>query len=145
MKTLFYITLILTLYSCITPRKCAERFPPKTIVENHYTEIRKDSVIPSETLRDTIYIDSIRFILTPGEMIKDTSANAELRIYRDAYGRLIVECESKEKRIEFLEKTIRTLSNQTSSLVVTPNWAWVSLASNFLLLLISLLILIKRR
>lgn len=127
MRLLIFI-LFLFLTSCITKEKCNERFPPQVKEIRETTFVKRDSVIPGAIIRDTIRLDSIAYI-DNFKIIKDTTGRAELRLYKDAYGRLIAECEAKGINLELLEKIIKEGKIEVHEIEkkYIPWWIWTAI------------------
>lgn len=124
MRLVVFIFLLF-LTSCITKEKCNERFPPQVKEVRETTFVKRDSVIPGAIIRDTIRLDSIAYIQN-FRIVRDTTGRAELRIYKDAYGRLIAECEAKGINLELLEKIIKEGKIEVHEIEkkYIPWWMW---------------------
>jgi hypothetical protein len=127
-KTGIFLILIglaliaLVMSSCATQKRCDAKFPPEVReIHTHSTEtIRKDSVLPGATVTHTIYNDSL--VLMPVNkwtVIRDTAGLAELRIYKDAYGNLLAQCEAADRTIEKIRVLEKELSQTRSQAVKT--------------------------
>ena len=67
MKGIFVFIVLLFAVSCVTQRRCYEKFPPKVSTDSVYYEVVRDSLIyrdttivveiPGETLIDSIYLN----------------------------------------------------------------------------------------
>jgi hypothetical protein len=127
MRILAFIALVF-ITSCVTKEKCYERFPPQVKEVRETTFVQRDSVIPGAIIRDTIRLDSIAYIQN-FKIIKDTTGRAELRLYKDAYGRLIAECEAKGIDIKWLEQVIKDSKVEVNEIEkrYIPWWIWVVL------------------
>ena len=112
--------------SCITQERCAKKFPPTTHLQEIITEIVKDSIIPSASVLDTFLITEI--IELPVDRwitVRDTSGKAELRLMRNKYNELIVECQKKEEIIsnQTIERNTTNKKDQLRTVYLTPKWA----------------------
>lgn len=93
---LFYVYLPLLLILFVTgcnPRVwCARNYPPIPTIER----IRVDSLVitPGATVYDTLIFNQ-KDTLFHERIIVDSTGRAQLRIFKDAYGRLIAACEAK--------------------------------------------------
>lgn len=136
MKNLaLFILILLVVTSCVTQKKCHKKFPPQSIVKEVevITEIYKDSIIPGATVLDTFMLQEIveipvnRWISVP-----DTSGKAELRIMKNEYNQLIIDCTAKEEVIKKHEQIITELRevSEVEVLIKTPKWAWWLLGIN---------------
>ena len=122
------IILVVILQSCITQEKCNERFPPQVKEIRETTYVKRDSVIPGAIIRDTLTLESIQY-LKDVKIIKDTTGRAELRLYKDAYGRLIAECQAKDIDITWFEKQIKDYTEKINTVKekYIPAWVWIFL------------------
>lgn len=110
MKTTILL-LPLLLAGCISKQRCNELFPPSVHTEHTTTIIKRDSIIPGATIVETFNIHDTVFMNTIRERVivrQDTSGRAELRYWIDENGRLRMECEAKDKMIEWVEKHSNT-------------------------------------
>jgi len=122
------IILVVILQSCITQEECTKRFPPQVKEIRETTYVKRDSVIPGAIIRDTLTLESIQYIKDV-KIIKDTTGRAELRLYKDAYGRLIAECQAKDIDITWFEQQIKDYTEkiQTVKEKYIPAWLWIIL------------------
>ena len=127
--------IVLIFSSCISFNKCAKKFPPEKITETReiIKEVYRDSIIPSASVIDTFLLQE--FVEIPVNRwisIVDTTGKSELRIMKNEFNQLVINCTAKETIITTQEKTIQTLKeeNETQILHKTPPWAWWSLAIN---------------
>lgn len=114
MKTTILL-LPLFLASCISKQRCNELFPPSVHTEHTTTIIKRDSIIPGATVVETFNIHDTVFMNTIRERVivrQDTSGRAELRYWIDENGRLRMECEAKDKMIEWVEKHTNTTTTE---------------------------------
>jgi hypothetical protein len=110
MKTTILL-LPLLFAGCISKQRCNELFPPSVHTEHTTTIIKRDSIIPGATIVETFNIHDTVFMNTIRERVivrQDTSGRAELRYWIDENGRLRMECEAKDKMIEWVEKHSNT-------------------------------------
>lgn len=93
---LFYVYLPLLLIllgmGCNPRVWCARNYPPIPTIER----IRVDSLVitPGATVYDTLIFNQ-KDTLFRERVIIDSTGRAQLRIFKDAYGRLIAACEAK--------------------------------------------------
>lgn len=122
------IILVVILQSCITQEECTKRFPPQVKEIRETTYVKRDSVIPGAIIRDTLTLESIQY-LKDVKIIKDTTGRAELRLYKDAYGRLIAECQAKDIDITWFEKQIKDYTEKINTVKekYIPAWLWIIL------------------
>lgn len=144
-----YIILlsILILSSCITADKCYQRYPPKEIVSSNTTTIIRDSILPGSTVYDTI---DIHHFNTSLKIIRDTSGLTELRIFKDAYGKLYIQCQSKDRIVKAIDRLIDKAKLQTTTyppvtVYKTPWWLWILVGLQLPFTIIGLLKLWKYR
>lgn len=119
MKTTILL-LPLLFAGCISKQRCNELFPPSVHTEHTTTIIKRDSIIPGATIVETFSIHDTVFMNTIRERVivrQDTSGRAELRYWIDQNGRLRMECEAKDKMIEWVEKhsNTTTVEKRTAS------------------------------
>jgi hypothetical protein len=129
--------LLLLLTSCVTERKCNRLFPPTVEKETITTVIRRDSTIQGEKVTDVIHLHDttvIRYITNNVTVRESASGMAELRYWKDAYGNLVMECESKDRQIEWHEQHRVTINTITRT--VTPDWVWVVVAAAVAMLIV---------
>jgi hypothetical protein len=122
--TIFFCSFLI--FGCLTKSKCNALFPPSVEKETITTIIRKDSIIKGGTVRDSVIIyDSlvIKQLTERVTEIHDTSNNTLLRYYIDENGKLILECQSKDRLLSWLEKT--TENNTTETRTKTDYWPWI--------------------
>lgn len=101
--TLFFVA-ILTMTSCTPIRTVTTTKTSDTITKY----IRKDTVIQGATVRDTITFERWNTMQVNNvRIIRDTTGRTELRVYKDAYGRLQLQCESKDQLFTWFEKFTR--------------------------------------
>lgn len=114
MKTTILL-LPLLFAGCISKQRCNELFPPSVHTEHTTTIIKRDSIIPGATIVETFNIHDTVFMNTIRERVivrQDTSGRAELRYWIDENGRLRMECEAKDKMIEWVEKHSNTTTTE---------------------------------
>jgi hypothetical protein len=110
MKTTFLL-LPLIFAGCISKQRCNELFPPSVHTEHTTTIIKRDSIVLGATIVEAFNIHDTVFMNTIRERVivrQDTSGRAELRYWIDENGRLRMECEAKDKMIEWVEKHSNT-------------------------------------
>lgn len=147
--------LLLGMASCVTQKRCFEKFPPQIIT--------KDSVILKDT---TIYVKQT--IVIPGDsvLIKDSIPCPDVEYHKEAKspsgkttakvdiskGRLTVDCkvDSLNKIIDSLKVQLQTKEtyHQETKLVEkpvekTPMWVWFVFGGVILAFIIGLLIKLK--
>lgn len=118
MTKFFIVILFLLIAGCATQRRCASKFPPQVVhtVEKHTTV--RDSIIKGAIVTDTLIIKELEKIPAYQYVIRyDTSGKALLRYYKDAYGRIVAECVSKDQLVEKIREIIT--ENKTETKVVT--------------------------
>lgn len=104
-----FIVLLVTLPGCVTQKRCNAKFPPAVEFHTEHTKetIVKDSLMPGATVYNTVFKDSIAYYPAyQWKVIRDTSGLTELRVMRDAYGNLMLQCETNDRlatRVEVLE------------------------------------------
>lgn len=93
---LLHFIIIFAIIGCNPRVWCERNYPPIPNIER----VRVDSLIftPGATVYDTINLNS-RDTLFHERLIIDSTGRAQLRIYKDAYGRLIANCEAKPDTI----------------------------------------------
>lgn len=98
--------------------------------------------VPGETVVLGINLDSLKSRLkTPGDTIVKQSrrGTSQIKLYADAQGNAVVECESKDQVIEALVKQI-TESSQLQTSV--PSWSVIGSVNLTLLVLAFIILLI---
>jgi hypothetical protein len=115
----YYLIIILLLVS-----SCTTKQPVIINNEKETTIIKRDSLIKGATIHDTIRFETVTDKLT---IIKDSTGRAELRYYKDAYGRLIAECEAKDLTVEWLEKYVKEKKTEIINIEkkYIPSWLWI--------------------
>ena len=141
---LTFISLLLVLQSCITQEQCNKRYPPQVKEIRETTYYKRDSVIPGSKVTDTLRITDIQY-LDKTRIIRDTTGRTELRLYKDAYGRLIAECEAKGISIEWLEKVVKNATTEVHTVKkkYIPWWIWVIFGIIFIPALLGSIKIIK--
>lgn len=142
-----YILMLVFATSCITQERCSSKFPPKEYSTVEITKIPKSIVLPSVSLTETL--TNVLLETLKGEkpiIITDTVGRAELRLWKNKYGDLVVKCEALESRIDYEEKQ----KNKTKYVVnektvqVIPWYMYVIVALLTLFILLMLIIKIIR-
>jgi hypothetical protein len=115
MKKHFAMPLVISMLaaSCVTQKKCNQKFPPTTVSEYLEKVVVRDTIIPGALVIDTILLNDtlvIRELRTNVRVVRDTANNVELRIWIDKYNQLQATCEALEKKIQITEthKTTNT-------------------------------------
>lgn len=122
MLILLFIAFAL-LFGCRT-HKDTER-----IYIKQYETIQKDSLLDGFTIKPRIPF-TVFDTIAVGEpiIVRDTSGRGELKLWRDAYGNLVAECEGNERLITKLREKISESDTRTETttktITVTPRWAW---------------------
>lgn len=140
MKTALLICLALI---SLTACKCPE-YLQETVIEY------RDTLIPGATVTLTV-TDSI---LVPGkdsivyrkgkpyrvlQIKEDTASKAQLRLLKDEYGRVLAECEAKEKRIQ------KALEQKTTYVhIPQPHIPWWIFAICGALALLVIILIVRR-
>lgn len=147
MKILFFISLIIGFSSCITQKRCLQKFPP------HITT--KDSIVIKDS---TIYRDTT--ITIPGDSVQihDSIPCPDVLYHKEAKsktgrttavidinkGKLTVNCktDSLQHRIDSLQTKIRSLEKYHTEVKMIPGaerikykvplWCWVLLCANLI-------------
>lgn len=133
------LTLILLLIGCApkSNREFSERIEKVVPIPVH---------VPGETVILGMTLDSLKSRLAiPGDTIVKQSrrGTSQIKVYKDAQGNAIVECESKDQVIEALVKHIKESSERTTSV---PSWSVIgSVNLTFLVLAFILLLIIILR
>ena len=134
-KLLWLILPLLVLSGCVTQKACLKKFPPETRIVESKEIIKEYKVLPGATVTDTLWYEKIVELPVNKWIIKkDTSGLAELRIYKDAHGRLIANCEANERAIEQIKEVIKSTKSEViiKEIKHTPKWKntliWVLLA-----------------
>lgn len=133
MKPFYFLAILAILFSsCVTQKRCSEKFPPQVVIEKEHTieTIRKDSLLPGATVTHTIVKDSLVLLpVNKWRVIRDTSGLAELRYYKDAYGNILAQCQATDRMVEKIEQRVKEQLKSTEKNVVTqyrtPWWCWL--------------------
>jgi len=154
MRRIITGVLLLLLASCVTQKRCLQKFPPQIVT--------KDSIITKDTtlyvvLRDTIPGDSIVLhdsIPCPEvqyhKEVKSPSGRTTARVDINK-GKLIVDCkvDSLNRVIDSLKVKIKATETYHSEVKIvekpviknkTPIWAWVMLGALALYFLIPIVV-----
>lgn len=116
------------------------------------TETRTDTLwrrhevhVPGALVRDTLR-DTLRL---PGQVVvrQDTTGRATLRYWRDAYGRLVAQCEARAETLHIPVPYVRQAETQyiTVERPVTPGWMRTTLYVVAATCVVLFLILILKR
>jgi len=129
MKTLLPLLLLPLLTSCISQNRCNRLFPPSVTVkvDTVYTPVQVE--IPGETITEVVRITDSLIIkeLTERVTVRETDqGRAELRYWVDSYGNLVIECEAKDKVIEYMRAQINT---QTVEVRKEADWKYYALVA----------------
>ena len=118
MQNYHWIIILIFLGSCTTQQPTIINNEKETVI------IKRDSIIKGSTVRDTITIDKVTNNVT---IIKDSLGRTELRYFKDAYGRLVAECEAKDLTVEWLEKYVKEKKTEVINIEkkYIPWWLWV--------------------
>ena len=138
MKTTILL-LPLLFAGCISKQRCNELFPPSVHTEHTTTIIKRDSIIPGATIVEAFSIHDTVFMNTIRESViirQDTSGRAELRYWIDENGRLRMECEAKDKMIEWVEKHSNTTTVEKRT--AAYNWQCIVYVITVFILLAAL-------
>lgn len=147
MRIIILLALAALLSSCCTQRPAVEM---RTETRTDTTYIDVPVYIPGGMVRDTLCLTDT--ITAPGEIIirTDTTARAQLRWWRTAYGKVVAECAALEQtRAVPLPSVTRTITEtKTVQIEVEKHvrtWAWwdTALAAAVAVLLLVLLLIAK--
>lgn len=118
MSNYYWIIILFFISSCTTQQPTIINNEKETVI------IKRDSIIKGATVYDTITLENVTNKVT---IIKDSLGRTELRYFKDAYGRLVAECEAKDLTVEWLEKYVK--ENKTEVINVPqkfiPSWLWI--------------------
>ena len=124
-QMMMVIAIALVAASCVTQKKCNEKFPPTTVTEYLERVVVRDTLLPGVLVRDTILLNDtlvIRELRTNVRVVRDTANNVELRMWLDKYNRLQATCEALEKKVQITEKHTAT---NTHERVIEPPSKWL--------------------
>ncbi len=118
MQYYYLIIILIFISSCTTQQPTIINNEKETVI------IKRDSIIKGSTLRDTITIDKVTNNVT---IIRDSLGRTELRYFKDAYGRLVAECEAKDLTVEWLEKYVKEKKTEIINIEkkYIPSWLWI--------------------
>lgn len=118
MSNYYWIIILFFISSCTTQQPTIINNEKETVI------IKRDSIIKGSTVYDTITIENVTNKVT---IIKDSLGRTELRYFKDAYGRLIAECEAKDLTVEWLEKYVKEKKTEvyTVEKKYIPWWLWI--------------------
>jgi hypothetical protein len=118
MQNYYWIIILFFISSCTTQQPTIINNEKETVI------IKRDSIIKGSTVRDTITIDKVTNNVT---IIRDSLGRTELRYFKDAYGRLVAECEAKDLTVEWLEKYVKEKKTEihTVEKKYIPWWLWI--------------------
>lgn len=114
----YFLLSTLFLASCVTRKACESKFGHCGQIETRTVTTYRDSTIylPGLGLRDTFYLPTDTFFKPQVRTVYDSTGRLQLTWYRDAYNRVVADCNAKpdtieiekasEKTIEYLEKTV---------------------------------------
>ena len=139
------LLLPLLFAGCISKQRCNELFPPSVHTEHTTTIIKRDSIIPGATIVEAFSIHDTVFMNTIRERVivrQDTSGRAELRYWIDQNGRLRMECQAKDKMIEWVEKHSNTTTVEKRT-AANNKWEIVYVIAVFILLTVLGVMLLK--
>lgn len=117
MKNIFSIFVVLVLIlivgGCTTQRRCLQKYPPQVVTEHTREVVIRDSIIKGAIITDTLIIKELEKMPIYQYVYKyDTSGKAMMRFYKDAYGRIIAECQSKDQMVQQIRETIKDTEKQ---------------------------------
>jgi hypothetical protein len=118
MQYYYFIIILIFISSCTTQQPTIINNEKETVI------IKRDSIIKGSTVRDTITIDKVTNNVT---IIRDSLGRTELRYFKDAYGRLVAECEAKDLTVEWLEKYVKEKKTEIINIEkkYIPSWLWI--------------------
>jgi hypothetical protein len=118
MQNYYWIIILFFISSCTTQQPTIINNEKETFI------IKRDSIIKGSTVRDTITIDKVTNNVT---IIRDSLGRTELRYFKDAYGRLVAECEAKDLTVEWLEKYVKEKKTEIINIEkkYIPSWLWI--------------------
>jgi hypothetical protein len=118
MQNYYWIIILFFISSCTTQQPTIINNEKETVI------IKRDSIIKGSTVRDTITIDKVTNNVT---IIRDSLGRTELRYFKDAYGRLVAECEAKDLTVEWLEKYVKEKKTEIINIEkkYIPSWLWI--------------------
>ena len=118
MSNYYWIIILIFISSCTTQQPTIINNEKETVI------IKRDSIIKGSTVRDTITIDKVTNNVT---IIRDSLGRTELRYFKDAYGRLVAECEAKDLTVEWLEKYVKEKKTEIINIEkkYIPSWLWI--------------------
>lgn len=118
MQNYYWIIILFFISSCTTQQPTIINNEKETVI------IKRDSIIKGLTVRDTITIDKVTNNVT---IIRDSLGRTELRYFKDAYGRLVAECEAKDLTVEWLEKYVKEKKTKVINIdkKYIPSWIWI--------------------
>jgi hypothetical protein len=118
MQNYYWIIILFFISSCTTQQPTIINNEKETFI------IKRDSIIKGSTVRDTITIDKVTNNVT---IIRDSLGRTELRYFKDAYGRLVAECEAKDLTVEWLEKYVKEKKTEINTVEkkYIPWWLWI--------------------
>lgn len=118
MQNYHWIIILIFLGSCTTQQPTIINNEKETVI------IKRDSIIKGASIRDTITIDKVTNNVT---IIRDSLGRTELRYFKDAYGRLVAECEAKDLTVEWLEKYVKEKKTEVINIPkkYIPSWLWI--------------------
>lgn len=118
--------LILGLFTgCVSQKNCNRKFPAESKIVETKEIIKEYKLLPGSTVTDTLWYEKIvQMPVNKWIVKKDTSGLAELRLYKDANGQLIAQCEANERAIEQIKEIIKSTETKVivKEIKYTPKW-----------------------
>jgi hypothetical protein len=106
--------------------------------QDSFSALEANKLLPAKPL----YIQTKPIV----QYFTDPQTKAQLSYWVDQYGKLQLGCESKDQVVHSLQTEVNKLSSQTTTKTVvvtkTPNWNWMVMGAEGILLLICIVILI---
>lgn len=139
---LFYVylpLLLILLGTGCNPRVwCARNYPPIPTIER----IRVDSLVitPGATVYDTLIFNQ-KDTLFRERVIIDSTGRAQLRIFKDAYGRLIAACEAKPDTTIITNE--RVIIREAAAPIVAESKSFLEKASIYVSIAAIIMLIVK--
>ena len=139
---LFYVylpLLLILLGTGCNPRVwCAQNYPPIPTIER----IRVDSLVitPGATVYDTLIFNQ-KDTLFRERVIIDSTGRAQLRIFKDAYGRLIAACEAKPDTTIITNE--RVIIREAAAPIVAESKSFLEKASIYVSIAAIIMLIVK--
>ena len=152
-----YFVFLICLILAVSCKPTKETTSSETTITERLVE--KEVSSPGESISTPINCDSILAFLSKGDQagtvdtffVESKQGLAQLKFYRDRLGRLVAECDSRDRTIKALVKELeieRTKSKEVTKEVpveveveVIPSWVYPVLLTMGLIILIMLIIL----